>query len=73
MHYKNNIYFFRDLSALRNGSCYRATGRKRRPFAHYINGDFIDFVTEIPEGLIASPKKEIRHELPCCMGGPGYC
>lgn len=68
---KNNTYLYRDLSSLRNGSCYRATGRKRTPFAHYVNGDFLGFVDKTPEGLNASPKKEVRNELPACMGGPG--
>jgi len=65
---KRNTYFYRDIRSLQNGSCYRATGKKKSPYALYINGDFIDFVNTIPDSCeMFSNKVEIRHLLPASM------
>lgn len=63
-----NIFYARNMEALRNGSCFRSTGRKREAFAHYMNGDFMGFVHEIPDSHpIRKYKREIKDDLPACM------
>jgi len=65
---KSNIYLYSTQAALTNGTYYRSTGRKRDDiYAKYILGDFHGFVNTVPDGLEASPKREIKHLLPACL------
>ncbi|HEX7261259.1 MAG TPA: hypothetical protein VF258_05545 [Luteolibacter sp.] len=48
--HRPNTYLARDTESLSNGSFFRKTTRKNE-YAQYVNGDFLHFVTELPEGL----------------------
>jgi hypothetical protein len=66
----NDTFIYRNLTSLRNGTCYRATGRKRdEQYARYLNGDFTGFVNEVPEGFTASTRKHIKSDLPASLKG----
>lgn len=60
-------YFAHNESGMRNGSAYRVAARGM--FAHYINGDYIGDVVEIPSELVAFTKAEAKTLLPAGMGG----
>lgn len=68
--FKPNIFIANHELAMRNGSCYRITGRKREFAARYINGDFVHFVMEgeIPtDKPLILPWKEAKKLLPSCF------
>jgi hypothetical protein len=44
-----NTYYAYGLEALKGGSFYRSTGRKREAFAFYNLGDFVGFVKALPD------------------------
>jgi hypothetical protein len=60
-------YYAYNESGMRNGSAYRVAGRGY--FAHYINGDYVGKVVEIPNEMIPFTKKEAKTLLPVVMGG----
>jgi hypothetical protein len=68
---KANTYLARSIDGIRNGSLFRVTGRKRRNrFAHYINGDFVGFVNELPapaSDFKSWTRREAKRDLPRCM------
>jgi hypothetical protein len=61
-----NTYLATNEDALKNGSYFRVTGRKKFDrFAHYINGDFISFVNKLPNGLnLQLQRKEAKKLIP---------
>ena len=65
------VYYARDLACLRNGSLYKTSpyGTRKEPYAHYIGGDFMGFVAEIPENWRAMnwSRKEAKSLLPQCL------
>jgi len=55
-------------SGMRNGSAYRVAARGM--FAHYINGDYVGMVVELPNAdMVPFTKKEAKALLPAVMGG----
>ena len=65
--HRPNTYHFQELLCLKNGSFHRKTTRKGE-YAHYINGDFMSFVKELPADRIHSlPHKEAKPHLPACF------
>jgi cation transport regulator ChaC len=53
---------------MRNGSVYRITGKKKNFAAQYVNGDFIQFVSEVPaDRTFVREKKEALKLLPACF------
>lgn len=65
------VYYAPDESCLRNGSLYKTSlhGSAAAPFAHYMQGDFMGFVAEIPERFraLSWSRREARHLLPECL------
>lgn len=59
-------YYAREKEALKGGSFFRATGRKREAFAIYNLGDFVGFMKELPDESfpVILDKKTARDFLP---------
>jgi hypothetical protein len=61
-------YYAYNESGMRNGSAYRVAARGM--FAHYINGDYVGMVVELPNmDMVPFTKKEAKTLLPVVMGG----
>lgn len=64
-------FFASSMTNLRNGSCYRVTGRKKEFAAVYIFGDFHGFITEAEFSLeslsVAVSREESLRFLPLCF------
>lgn len=65
------VYFAPDLDCLRNGSLYKTSrhGSRLAPYAQYMNGDFVQFVSEVPERFRAMSwsRREAKKWLPECL------
>ena len=61
-------YYAYNESGMRNGSAYRVAARGM--FAHYINGDYVGMVVELPNAdMVPFTKREAKALLPAVMGG----
>ena len=67
---KAGSFLSNDKNAMENGSTYRITGRKKEFAAHYMQGDFVRFVSQadMQEGLdFQRSKKDALRILPTCF------
>jgi hypothetical protein len=63
------VYYSQNDSCLRNGSFFVTSihGPKGKPFAFYMNGDFIDFRSEVPPDRVKTYScREAKKLLPAC-------